>query len=172
MKCLGKEILTHYYDRELTQKDIDRVDAHLKKCPACSQMLQDIQKEITLTDTKLLLLKPHNIPDTPFTPIPARSAKAKTRPGKSWPELAKSAIRVPIPAFALLVLLVCLMAVGLFMQERKISRLQSPILAAKRQTTLYLISENRIQSLSLDAELEGFEPIKKPKIFVQKGGNK
>jgi hypothetical protein len=75
---------------------------------------------------------------------------------------------VPVPTFALLLLLVCLMAVGLFLQERKIAELESPLLAAKRQTTLYLISENRIQSVSLDAELEGFEPIKKPKIFVQK----
>lgn len=172
MKCLSKEILNRYQDGELSQKEITRVEAHLKACPACSLKLQEISQEITLIQENLELLKPQSIPETVFTPSPARIEKYTPGFAKRWAEVIKSSIRVPVPTFALLLVIIFFMAVGLLLQERKISELESPLLAAKRQTTLYLISENRIQSVSLDAELEGFEPIKQPKIFVQKGENK
>jgi hypothetical protein len=168
MKCLSKEILTRYYDKELPGNEINRVAAHLENCQTCKHKLLELKKEITFIEKKLELLNPPTIPSTVFTPTPTRTTQNKPGFVSRWADIIKSSIRVPVPTFALLLVLVCLMAVGLFLQERKIARLESPLLAAKRQTTLYLISENRIQSVSLDAELEGFEPIKKPKIFVQK----
>jgi hypothetical protein len=69
---------------------------------------------------------------------------------------------------ALILVLVLFMGALLFIQGQKISQLKSPLTTAGQQTTLYLISENRIQSVSLETDLAGFEPIKKPKIFVTK----
>lgn len=165
MKCLNKAALTHYFDKQLPDNRMEAIKDHLVGCPVCMGLLQTVREEAELVTGKLELLKPQIVPDVAFSP-----AGAAKRSGilTMLKEFIASTVRVPAPAMAFLLGVILLMGAVLFIQGRKISQLKSPLAAAKQQTTLYLVSNTRIQSVSLDADLEGFEPIKKPKIFVSK----
>lgn len=169
MKCLNKTTLTLYVDNELPEHLRNEIDLHLHSCPKCQRLLREIKTEIEFTGAKLELLKPETIPDGTFISPPAAAAPTR-KPGifTGIKEMLKTSVRIPVPTFAVLAAVFVLMAVGLFIQNQKISRLKSPFLAAKRQPTLYMVSENKIQSVPLEADLSGFQPIAKPKVFVAK----
>ncbi len=169
MKCLNKITLTRYVDNELPEHQRKSIDTHLDSCRKCKDILREINIEIELTGTKLELLKPESIPDQPFNPSPSTKAST-TKPGviAGIKETLKTSVRIPVPTFAVLAAVFVLMAIGLFIQSQKISELKSPLLAAQKQPTLYLVSESKIQSVPLEADLSGFQPITKPKVFVAK----
>ncbi len=166
MKCINKETFTLYLDNELPANKRKNVEVHLESCQKCREQLQAIKKDTAFIQAKLELVKPRYIPEKAFTPT--RAVEKKPGIMTRMKKALKSSIRVPVPAMAFMLVLVLFMGVVLVIQGQKISQLKSPLTAAQQQTTLYLISENRIQSVSLEADLAGFEPIKKPKIFVAK----
>lgn len=169
MKCLNKTTLTLYVDNELPEHQRNEIDTHLHSCPKCQRLLREIKTEIEFTGAKLELLRPESIPDSTFIPSSAAAA-FKRKPGifTGIKDMLKTSVRIPVPTFAILAAVFVLMAVGLFIQNQKISELKSPLMAAKRQPTLYMVSENKIHSVPLEADLTGFQPIAKPKVFVAK----
>ncbi|MCP5105544.1 MAG: hypothetical protein GY950_19310, partial [bacterium] len=163
---LRKEQLNLFFDNELPEKEWKEIDFHLEGCRKCRDTLAVIKSDADLTRSKLELLNPQHVPAGMFNPhkAPVRESGLLKR----FKDTVKTSVRVPVPTFALLLALIVIMGVGLLLQNQKISKLKSPLMAAKKQTTLYLVSENRIQSVSVEADLAGFKPIKKPKIFVSK----
>lgn len=177
MKCLNKTTLSLYVDNELPQHRQNEIDAHLHSCPKCKAVLLEIKTEIEFTGAKLELLKPGSIPQKDFIPSPPTEEPATyptiypaKKPGiiSGIKETLKTSVRIPVPTFGVLLGIIVIMAIGLFIQNQKISQLKSPLHAARNQPTLYMVSESKIQSVPLEADLTGFQPITKPKVFVAK----
>jgi len=168
MKCPNKITLTQYVDNELPEHLRNHIDTHLLSCPKCRELLEEIKAEIELTAAKLELLKPGEIPGNIFIPSSTKAPAAKPGIIPGIKNMLKSSVRVPVPTFAVLAAVIVFMAVGLVIQDNKIAELKSPLLAAKKQPTLYMVSESKIQSVSLESDLTGFQPIAKPRVFVVK----
>lgn len=168
MKCLNKTTLTLYADNELPEHQRNEIDTHLHSCSKCKEILREIKTEIELANKGMELLIPESIPGKPFVPSSTTSSAKKPGIFTGIKGMLKTSVRIPVPTFAVLAAVFVLMAVGLFIQGQKISELKSPLPAAKKQPTLYMVSESKIQSVPLEADLSGFQPIAKPKVFVSK----
>lgn len=167
MKCLKKEILTRYADNELPEARRNAVESHLEECTVCQKTLAIVKQETAFVGNKLDILRPEDVTVPVFHPTMAAARREKKHRPHSIKDMFNSSIRIPIPAMAIMIIMVIFMGLLLFLQNRKIEKLESPL--HMKQPALYILSENKLQTINLDKkELKGFKPIKKPKIFVNK----
>ncbi len=171
MKCPSKEILTRFTDHELPGEEGRKLSFHLDQCPACKKQLQTLRREISLVSRKLDTLKPTAIPETEFSPMkllpPAEPVKHIRQ---RLLDIFHTHVRIPVPAMASLLVLVFVLGTVLLLQTGKTGK-QPPAHFQSQphsQSTFFVVDKDKIETVTLDADLTGFKPIKKPRIFVTK----
>lgn len=168
MRCLKKDDLTAYLDEELSGNEIRRVAGHLEVCRRCREKLEYIRNAANIVAGKLELLRPETIPDKVFIYPPGETARPA--PARRIKRVFRTSIRLPVPAFSLLIILFIFMSVILVRQHRQLSRLQAPAAATPQQAALFLVGSSYFQKVTPEIDLSGFEPIRQPRIFVTGGG--
>jgi anti-sigma factor RsiW len=166
MRCLKKEEITRFLDGDLSGRETRRFEAHLQGCERCRAEFEDIKGAIDWVGQKLALLRPQELPSKAFT-YPEK-AVVRSRAGRKFQRVFQASVRLPVPAFALMLGIIVLLAVVLVWQNRQLTHLKSPLLTAQRQATIYLVGSDHIQTIKPKVDLDGFAPIRKPRIFVSR----
>jgi len=166
MRCLKKENILPYLDKEFSVKKSKKVRKHFEICPKCQENLKDIQKKIEFIKHKTKILNPDILFKKEFDrSFLSRGKRGFLSSGTQW---IRASLRIPVPALLVLGMVFFLLIAGIFLQFRHITQLKS-LLPSKMQTTdIYRIVNNHIKAISLDVNLDGFQPIDDPKIFVTK----
>jgi hypothetical protein len=167
MKCLKKQEIMEFIDKELAPKRLKKIASHLETCYQCQVQVKKAQKEIQMVRQHLQMLNPEEIKEKQIVPSFAFDGARTKR--HFWKNLINTTIRVPVPIMIVLIIVFLLMVVGLWRQHQRISQLKIPILANKK-TTLYIVDvlNQNIEAQSLDIDLEAFQPITNPKVYKYK----
>ncbi len=72
MKCLNREIIFNYLNKELNEDLKKRVAEHLESCKKCQNRYVAVQQNIQFVNENLALLEPERIPEKPFI-VPAKA---------------------------------------------------------------------------------------------------
>jgi anti-sigma factor RsiW len=164
MKCLKQNQLQAYMDKEMPAVQAKETKTHLESCARCSRAMEALKSQIRLVRGHLDMLNPKEIEEKPLGEILHHiRTELKTR------RRMTPVIRVPVPIMALLVVVLVTMGALLYHQHQKIAALEKyPFMTANAKTTLYVVNEHRIETRALDIDLEGFQPISKPKVYKEK----
>ncbi len=154
MKCLDKNVLTRYFDRQFSAEKAAIIEEHIDTCPFCKAELKRIGDEVAFVDSKLVLLRPDEIPRKEFA-VPD-AGREKSHIMTALRQFFGVSVRIPITAMVILIVMLAALIVGLVLQNRELSRIKKPYLVAKQQAEFIL----------LDEVAEGFEPVEEPRIFV------
>lgn len=74
MKCLNKEIIFNYLNKQLNEDLKKRIAEHLENCTKCQNKYATVQKNIQLVNENLALLEPDQILEKPFV-VPTKEIK-------------------------------------------------------------------------------------------------
>lgn len=166
MKCLKKSQLITYIDNEMPAEQAAGVKKHLETCETCGRAAQALQTRVQLLRNRLDILEPREVEEKPVGEILHQIRKRKSSRAR---RLMKPAIRVPVPVMAMLIVMFVAMGALLLHQHQKIADMEKyPFMSANAKTTLYVVNDHRIETRALDIDLEGFQPISKPKVYKEK----
>jgi hypothetical protein len=69
MKCLNREIIFDYINKELSEDNMEKAKGHLESCEKCQEVFHHVNIQIQRVKTGLDLLSPENMPELPiFSP--------------------------------------------------------------------------------------------------------
>jgi hypothetical protein len=76
MKCLSREIIFDYINKELSEDNMEKIKDHLESCEKCRDIFHHVNNQIQQVKTGLDLLSPENIPEMPFC-LPRETKKTQ-----------------------------------------------------------------------------------------------
>ncbi|MFC2167074.1 hypothetical protein ACFLQZ_03835, partial [Acidobacteriota bacterium] len=100
MRCLKREKIQIFVDKELLPKKMKKVEKHLSQCLSCRDDLESVKEEIKLVDAKLESLNPDSIPQ--LSKVEFMSTKSLKRRSPFLIGLIFSKVKVPVPALVFL----------------------------------------------------------------------
>lgn len=166
MKCLKREKIRAFIDNELSAREKKRVENHLSGCSKCQKELKKAEEEIQFIQRQLEFLNPKTVPE--YTPLLFSKKEKRGELRILFKRFIFSSVRVPAILLVVIISLALLMSFMLF--AKNVSTIppgysQSP---EAKKSTLNFVTDDFIQSISLDIDLRKFKPIKNPRIFVLK----
>ncbi|MFC2161858.1 zf-HC2 domain-containing protein [Acidobacteriota bacterium] len=164
MRCLKREKIQTFIDKELSPKKRRKVDRHLSQCTACLDTLKSVKEEITFVNAKLDSLNPASIPHLEKEVLIQSNVYKK---GQSFfLRFLFSKVRVPVPALVFLACVILALTAMLFSEYNRSAELGFVRIKRTDSDSLNIHYKDSVHSVSLDLDLDKFRPIEKPNIFV------
>ena len=166
MKCYKNYQIRAYLDGELPENKSKLFEEHLSQCPGCSESLRQIEEEVCRIKESFEILDPASIPKPPALSLEIKPHR-KTSLSLVQHIIFKP-VKIPMGVMVLFLALVLSLSYLAFAGKGNFGDLYTADQDNATQDSLYFFTPSEKNTIPVNFDLNKFERIKNPRIFVLK----